>query len=316
MRWAEGCGEKIEQNCVFGEPYAVYLGFYEGYRDIRKDAIQNVLYALLGVFAVGLILVPNLIGVIVLTALIAMVTFDIFGAIYYIDFDLNSVTLTLLVMSVGLTVDYSAHMMHTYFRIVHEEYEHVKCNLKMHNVMSNIRNIGGSGGSPANQEGELSPASDVPILDGVENTQTVDETFHTNAEIYESEGITSPQEGNHSAAADVVAGPSLSNKVKFSELIATEVKNGTIPELSVTYPRCKYRIDDLYLRMGRNILAAGITTFLAICPLAFARSVINRIFFYLFAFIVGLGVAHGLFLVPILMSLGNDIWLWWKRRKQ
>merc|ERR1719352_740299 len=46
-----------------------------------------------------------------------MVTIDILGSLYFFGVDLNSIPFTVVVMSVGLTVDYSAHILHNYYTV-------------------------------------------------------------------------------------------------------------------------------------------------------------------------------------------------------
>ena len=55
--------------------------------------------------------------------------------------------------------------------------------------------------------------------------------------------------------------------------------------------------------LGPPLVHGGFSTFLAISVLAFAKSYVFRIFFKMFLLIIGLGMWHGLTLVPQLLSL-------------
>eukprot|EP00753_Platysulcus_tardus_P010713 PLAT2988.1.p1 GENE.PLAT2988.1~~PLAT2988.1.p1 ORF type:complete len:963 (+),score=426.36 PLAT2988.1:284-2890(+) len=55
--------------------------------------------------------------------------------------------------------------------------------------------------------------------------------------------------------------------------------------------------------LGTSVLQGATTTFLGVVVLAFGKSEIFRIFFKMFTLTVTLGVAHGLILLPVLLSL-------------
>ena len=55
--------------------------------------------------------------------------------------------------------------------------------------------------------------------------------------------------------------------------------------------------------LGGSVLNGGITTFLAILPLAFSNSYVFDVFFKMFALIIGFGLFHGLLVLPVILSL-------------
>ena len=55
--------------------------------------------------------------------------------------------------------------------------------------------------------------------------------------------------------------------------------------------------------LGPPLFHGGFSTFLAISVLAFAKSYVFRIFFRMFLLIIGLGMFHGVVMVPQLLSL-------------
>jgi Niemann-Pick C1 protein len=63
------------------------------------------------------------------------------------------------------------------------------------------------------------------------------------------------------------------------------------------------RVQKTLTTMGASIALGGFTTFLGVLPLSFTNSEVFRTFFFTFLAIPLLGVAHGLVLLPVLLSL-------------
>jgi len=63
------------------------------------------------------------------------------------------------------------------------------------------------------------------------------------------------------------------------------------------------KVKDVVSTMGTSVLIGGISTFLGVIPLAIASSDIFSTLFYTFLGLVTLGCAHGLILLPVLLSL-------------
>jgi len=64
----------------------------------------------------------------------------------------------------------------------------------------------------------------------------------------------------------------------------------------------KERVVETMSTMGASVLSCGVSTFLGTMPLAFTSSEIFRIVFISFFSLVVLGVAHGLIVVPVILS--------------
>lgn len=60
---------------------------------------------------------------------------------------------------------------------------------------------------------------------------------------------------------------------------------------------------DMLKTMGVSILVGGLSTFLAVIPLAFSTSAIISTVFTAFFSMVTLGVAHGLIFLPVILSI-------------
>ena len=67
------------------------------------------------------------------------------------------------------------------------------------------------------------------------------------------------------------------------------------------------RVIDTLKTMGVSILVGGLSTFLAVIPLAFSTSAIIGTVFTAFFSMVTLGVAHGLVFLPVVLSLVGPI---------
>lgn len=55
--------------------------------------------------------------------------------------------------------------------------------------------------------------------------------------------------------------------------------------------------------MGTSILVGGFSTFLGVLPLSLTGSLVFQTFFYSFLAIPTIGIAHGLILLPVILSL-------------
>ena len=55
--------------------------------------------------------------------------------------------------------------------------------------------------------------------------------------------------------------------------------------------------------MGSSVFHGGFSTFLAICVLSFAKSYIFKIFMKLWVGIIGIGMANGFLLLPVMLSV-------------
>ena len=67
------------------------------------------------------------------------------------------------------------------------------------------------------------------------------------------------------------------------------------------------KVKDTLQTMGVSILVGGMSTFLAVIPLAFSTSAIIGTVFTAFFSMVTLGVAHGLIFLPVVLSIFGPI---------
>lgn len=95
-------------------PYSMAFLFFDGFRVIKWETIRNVLLAGVGVFIVNLVVLASLPTAFIVVTMIALTDVFVFGYMWYVDQYFNPVTAINLVLAVGLAVDYSAHIAHSF----------------------------------------------------------------------------------------------------------------------------------------------------------------------------------------------------------
>jgi predicted RND superfamily exporter protein len=95
---------------VFSKP----LLYFDGLDVIAGETIQNVLVACGIVFVVMLLMLADILASVLVVAMVGLVDVCLLGYMAHWDLDFNSVTAINCVIAVGLAVDYSAHIAHSY----------------------------------------------------------------------------------------------------------------------------------------------------------------------------------------------------------
>lgn len=90
---------------------------YESYVVFYKETILSVTLALITVFVIVLIFTANLTITLFVLLCVALVDLYLFALLTFWDVTLNSVTIVNVVIAIGLSVDYSAHIGHAYLTI-------------------------------------------------------------------------------------------------------------------------------------------------------------------------------------------------------
>lgn len=96
--------------------FAFHYSFvtFEQYLATLPATLTTVGFAVLAMVVVCLVLLPHPLMVALVTLNILMILCGIFGFMYFWDITLSSVTMILLIMSVGFSVDFSAHVCSAY----------------------------------------------------------------------------------------------------------------------------------------------------------------------------------------------------------
>ncbi|CAF0938558.1 unnamed protein product [Adineta ricciae] len=92
-------------------PYSIFYVFYEQYLTIWHDAFMNLAISATAIFIVTFILLGlDIISAFIITLTITMITCDMLGMMYLWNIELNAVSLVNLVMSVGISLEFCAHI--------------------------------------------------------------------------------------------------------------------------------------------------------------------------------------------------------------
>lgn len=92
-------------------PYSVFYVFYEQYLTIWMDAVANIGYSLLAIFFVTFILSGlDIFSAVIIVWTILMIVVNLGGMMYWWNIQLNAVSLVNLVMAVGISVEFCAHI--------------------------------------------------------------------------------------------------------------------------------------------------------------------------------------------------------------
>ena len=88
--------------------------YYEQYVSILSQTLQTVGIAVAMVFVVTIIFMPHPLLLIYVTVTVAMITTGIFGFLPFLGLTLSAITMIHVIMSIGFSVDFAAHICHGY----------------------------------------------------------------------------------------------------------------------------------------------------------------------------------------------------------
>ena len=91
---------------------------FEQYVVFVKETVLSVCLSMCAVFFVVLFITGSIPITILVVLAVALVDLFLLGLIYYWDLTMNNIIVVQLVIGLGLAVDYSAHIAHTYLVVV------------------------------------------------------------------------------------------------------------------------------------------------------------------------------------------------------
>jgi len=97
--------------------FATVFLFYDGLKVISWETIRNVIMAGVGVFVMNVVVLASIPMAFYVVSMVALTDVMLFGYMYYVDQYFNPVTAINLVLAVGIAVDYSAHIAHSFLVI-------------------------------------------------------------------------------------------------------------------------------------------------------------------------------------------------------
>ncbi|XP_075679215.1 NPC intracellular cholesterol transporter 1-like [Dermatophagoides pteronyssinus] len=92
-------------------PYSFFYVYYEQYLTIWSESLKNIVFALLAIFIVTFLFLSfDLITSLTIVGTILSIILNMFGLMYFWRISLNAVALVNLVMSIGISVEFCAHI--------------------------------------------------------------------------------------------------------------------------------------------------------------------------------------------------------------
>ena len=98
---------------AFSEPFV----FWEGLKICYSETVRNVAVTLLVVYIVCIFFLTSVWAATLCAMNIILVDFCLFGFLHWFGMHMNTVIAINLIMALGLTVDYSAHLIHAYMHV-------------------------------------------------------------------------------------------------------------------------------------------------------------------------------------------------------
>ena len=92
--------------------YSFLFIYYEQYVAVLPQSIQSVGIALAAIFVVTCLFMPHPVLIFYVTVAVFMIMIGVFGFLFYVDVALSAITMINLIMSIGFSVDFAAHICH------------------------------------------------------------------------------------------------------------------------------------------------------------------------------------------------------------
>ncbi|GIL93418.1 hypothetical protein Vretimale_6063 [Volvox reticuliferus] len=118
--WAVKCVDSTRDTAEFAAPgldpiaFGPSYTFWDGFRSIAFSTVTNVIIAGAAVFLVTMILLADVVASLIVGTMVVLSDVGVFGFMHYANLQFNSVTCIVLVLAVGIAVDYSAHVMRAF----------------------------------------------------------------------------------------------------------------------------------------------------------------------------------------------------------
>ncbi len=95
-------------------PYNGFYLFYEQYAVFGRETALSVGLACMMVYIITVIMFADFITSAIVLLMVGMIDINILGMLYFLGLTLNAVTIAMIVISVGIAVDYNAHIAHAF----------------------------------------------------------------------------------------------------------------------------------------------------------------------------------------------------------
>jgi len=262
------------------EPNGFMFPYWYSADNIVMETALTLIWSLVGVAIVCAVLLPDIFATLLMVFIVAVVSIDLTGFLWMMGLDLNCISLCVLAMSIGLVVDYNAHIVLAYY------------------------NVDGS-----------ASRHDTSTITG-KGVDASDETSKR-VEVKEASGVVVDESSGAVVSVDAAAGASKDDATPVGASTAdaavvtpveTSKEEAAVPGASdSTAMSVNERMQMAMEEMAPNISMGATTTLLGVLVLGFAKAFIFRLFFQIFVAIVAFGVLHGLVLVPVTITLFDEL---------
>jgi predicted RND superfamily exporter protein len=106
-------GESDFKVFAFGQPFT----YFEQYVSVLPNTLQTVGIAIVACFVVTCIFMPHPLLILLVTLSVVSIMVGVFGFMYLWGLSLNCITMIHVIMCVGFSVDFSAHICHAYMTV-------------------------------------------------------------------------------------------------------------------------------------------------------------------------------------------------------
>merc|ERR1719353_2701851 len=91
-------------------PFNVEYLNYEQYATIEEEAQRNIGLAFAAIFVITMLMVPNVTVALLVFLSVVMTILEVVGFMWHWDMKIDGVTVVMLIVALGLAIDYSAHI--------------------------------------------------------------------------------------------------------------------------------------------------------------------------------------------------------------
>jgi len=109
----ENLSDGVERMFLYND----YFDLWEHFRMVPRELIMSLILSLVAVALVCSMFLPHVSGTVLSIVSVVFVDVELVGIIVLAGYTINSITMVLLIMSIGLVADYCLHVVHAYFHI-------------------------------------------------------------------------------------------------------------------------------------------------------------------------------------------------------
>merc|ERR1719163_112154 len=101
---------------------------YEQYASIENEARRNIGLAFVAIFIITIVMIPHPVVSLLVFSSVVMTIIEVIGFMYHWGLKVDGVTVVMLIVAIGLAIDYSAHIGVAYLHSTHRTAEEAVVN--------------------------------------------------------------------------------------------------------------------------------------------------------------------------------------------